>query len=97
MDREEIIVRMTGCPNGCARPYMAELGFVGRAPRKYNVYVGGNESGTRLNRVYLESVKDEEMESVLGGMLDRFKEGRQEGERFGDWSARVLWEEIKEG
>ena len=97
MDREEIIVRMTGCPNGCARPYMAELGFVGRAPRKYNVYVGGNESGTRLNRVYLESVKDEEMESVLGGMLDRFKEGRQDGERFGDWSARVLWEEIKEG
>jgi sulfite reductase (NADPH) hemoprotein beta-component len=97
MDREEIIVRMTGCPNGCARPYMAELGFVGRAPRKYNVYVGGNESGTRLNRVYLESVKDEDMESVLGGMLDRFKEGRQEGERFGDWSARVLWEEIKEG
>ena len=97
MDREEIIVRMTGCPNGCARPYMAELGFVGRAPRKYNVYVGGNESGTRLNRVYLESVKDEDMKSVLGGMLDRFKEGRQEGERFGDWSARVLWEEIKEG
>ena len=97
MDREEIIVRMTGCPNGCARPYMAELGFVGRAPRKYNVYVGGNESGTRLNRVYLESVKDEDMESVLGGMLDRFKEGRQNGERFGDWSARVLWEEIKEG
>jgi sulfite reductase (NADPH) hemoprotein beta-component len=97
MDREEIIVRMTGCPNGCARPYMAELGFVGRAPRKYNVYVGGNESGTRLNRVYLESVKDEDMESVLGGMLDRFKEGRQDGERFGDWSARVLWEEIKEG
>jgi sulfite reductase (NADPH) hemoprotein beta-component len=97
MDREEIIVRMTGCPNGCARPYMAELGFVGRAPRKYNVYVGGNESGTRLNRVYLESVKDEDMESVLGGMLDRFKEGRQEGERFGDWSARVLWEEVKEG
>ncbi len=97
MDREEIIVRMTGCPNGCARPYMAELGFVGRAPRKYNVYVGGNESGTRLNRVYLESVKDEDMESALGGMLDRFKEGRQEGERFGDWSARVLWEEIKEG
>ncbi len=97
MDREEIIVRMTGCPNGCARPYMAELGFVGRAPRKYNVYVGGNESGTRLNRVYLESVKDEDMESVLGGMLDRFKEGRQEGERFGDWSARVLWEELKEG
>jgi sulfite reductase (NADPH) hemoprotein beta-component len=93
MSQEEIIIRMTGCPNGCARPYMAELGFVGRAPGKYNLYVGGNESGTRLNRVYQESVKDADMETVLGGILDRFKDGRHPNERFGDWSARVLWAE----
>ena len=47
---EEIIVRSTGCPNGCARPYMAEIGFVGKAPNKYQIYLGGNESSTRLNR-----------------------------------------------
>ncbi|MDA7524769.1 NADPH-dependent assimilatory sulfite reductase hemoprotein subunit [Verrucomicrobia bacterium] len=94
--QEEIIIRMTGCPNGCARPYMAELAFVGRAPKKYNVYVGGNESGTRLNRLYKVSVKDDEMDELLGSLLHRFKGERQTDERFGDWSARALWKELDE-
>ncbi len=55
---EEIIVRMTGCPNGCARPYMAELALVGKAPGKYQLYVGGNESSTRLARLYKESCQE---------------------------------------
>lgn len=93
--QEEIIIRMTGCPNGCARPYMAELGFVGRAPGKYNVYVGGNEAGTRLNKVYLESVKDADMDETLGKILKRFQQERSGEERFGDWSARVLWPELE--
>ncbi len=93
--QEEIIIRMTGCPNGCARPYMAELAFVGRAPGKYNVYVGGNEAGTRLNKLYQQSVKDAEMETVLGPLLKRFTLERQADERFGDWSARSLWPEIE--
>ena len=54
---EEIIIRMTGCPNGCARPYTAELALVGKAPGKYQLYVGGNEPGTRLGSLYKESVK----------------------------------------
>lgn len=94
MKNEEIVIRMTGCPNGCARPYMAEIGFVGKAPGKYQVYVGGNESSTRLNRLYKEGLKIDEMENELGPVLKRYVQERQPGERFGDWSARVLWNEI---
>ncbi len=90
---QEIIIRMTGCPNGCARPYTAELAFVGKAPGRYQVWVGGNASGTRLNRVWRETVKDTEIEAELRPLFARFREERQPGERFGDWAARVLWNE----
>lgn len=88
---EEIIIRMTGCPNGCARPYTAELAFVGKAPGRYQVWLGGNASGTRLNRVWKETVKDTEIEMELRPLFERFRDERQPGERFGDWAARVLW------
>lgn len=91
---EEIIIRMTGCPNGCARPYLAEIAFVGRAPGKYQLYVGGNPAGTRLNRLYKDMVKDADLIAELRSLLTRFKTERQAGERFGDWSARVLWTEL---
>lgn len=87
---EEIIVRMTGCPNGCARPYTAELAFVGKAPGRYQVWVGGSVAGTRLNRVWKEMVKDAEIEAELRPLLERFRDERRPGERFGDWAARVL-------
>lgn len=90
---EEIVVRMTGCPNGCARPYMAEIGFVGRAPNKYQLYLGGNESSTRLNKLFKENVKTEEFEAVLRPLLTRYAQERSNGERFGDWVQRVLWAE----
>ncbi len=90
---EEIIFRMTGCPNGCARPYMAEVGFVGRAPGKYQVYLGGNESSTRLNKLWKESVKTEELGSELRPLLTRFKSERVGAERFGDWVDRVWFKE----
>ncbi len=90
---EEIIVRMTGCPNGCARPYMAEIGFVGRSPGTYQVWFGGNLSGTRLNRVWKDRVKDPEMINELRPVFQRFAKERTEGERFGDWVERVLWKE----
>src|SRR5688572_19685265 len=57
LDNEEIVVRMTGCPNGCARPYMAEIGFVGKKPNHYQLYLGGNVSSTRLTKLYKENVK----------------------------------------
>jgi len=90
---EEIVIRMTGCPNGCARPYMAEIAFVGRAPNKYQLYFGGNIASTRLNRLYKENVKGEEFENELRPVLTRYLQQRQRGERFGDWCARVLWNE----
>ena len=90
---EEIVVRMTGCPNGCARPYMAEIAFVGRAPGKYQLYLGGNEASTRLNQLWKENVKSDEISDVLRPMLKRFVETRQQGERFGDWVMRVWFVE----
>jgi sulfite reductase (NADPH) hemoprotein beta-component len=90
---EEIIIRMTGCPNGCARPLMAELAFVGRAPGKYQLYLGGNTAGTRLGRLYKESVKNEDFVSELRPLFERFARERLGGERFGDFSQRVLLQE----
>jgi sulfite reductase (NADPH) hemoprotein beta-component len=90
---QEIVIRMTGCPNGCARPYMAEIGFVGKAPGRYQVWLGGNANGTRLNRVWKEMVKDAEILNELRPLLTRFAAERTTGERFGDWVARHLWAE----
>jgi sulfite reductase (NADPH) hemoprotein beta-component len=92
---EELIIRMTGCPNGCARPYMAEIAFVGKAPNKYQLYLGGNEASTRLNRLYKDSVKGDELLNELRLVLRRYADQRQRGERFGDFSERVLWKELQ--
>lgn len=91
---EEIIIRMTGCPNGCARPYMAEIAFVGKSPGKYQLYLGGNEASTRLNRLFRETVKDEEIVDTLRPVLARYTRERANGERFGDWCARAVWPEL---
>jgi len=92
LQQEELIVRMTGCPNGCARPYMAEIAFVGKGPNRYQVYLGGNEASTRMNRLYKDAVKGEELLNELRPILSRFKAERRNDERFGDYCARVLWE-----
>jgi sulfite reductase (NADPH) hemoprotein beta-component len=91
---EEIIIRSTGCPNGCARPYTAEMAFVGKAPGRYQVWLGGSQSGTRLNRVWKDVLKDAEIETELRPVLARFANERATGERFGDWCDRVLLSEI---
>jgi sulfite reductase (NADPH) hemoprotein beta-component len=91
MAREELIVRMTGCPNGCARPYTAEIALVGKAPNKYQLYLGGNEGSTRLNRLYKDALKGEELMNELKPLLTRYRDERKTGERFGDFCARVLW------
>src|SRR5262249_39311351 len=82
---QELIVRMTGCPNGCARPYMAEIAFVGKGPNRYQLYLGGNEASTRLNRVYKDSVKGDELLNELRLLLGRYRVERAAGERFGDF------------
>jgi sulfite reductase (NADPH) hemoprotein beta-component len=88
---QEIVIRVTGCPNGCARPYMAEIGLVGKAPGRYQIWLGGNEASTRLNRLYRDNVKDPELLNELRPLLARFGKERLGQERFGDWCARVLW------
>jgi len=90
---QEIIIRSTGCPNGCARPYMAEIAFVGKAPGRYQVWLGGDTAGTRLNRVWKDMVKDEDIEKELRPVLARYAQKRTTGERFGDWVERVYWPE----
>src|SRR5438876_1322376 len=93
LPNEELIIRMTGCPNGCARPYMAEIAFVGKGPNKYQIYLGGNEASTRLNRVYKDSVKGDDLLNELRPLLLRYRRERHPGERFGDFCARVIWQE----
>jgi sulfite reductase (NADPH) hemoprotein beta-component len=90
---EEIVIRSTGCPNGCARPYIAEIGFVGKAPGRYQVWLGGNASGTRLNRIWKETLKEADLENELQPVLSRFAKERNASERFGDWCDRVLLNE----
>jgi len=87
---EEIIIRSTGCPNGCARPYMAEIAFVGKAPGRYQVWLGGDITGTRLNRIWKDVVKEAELETEFRPVFARFAKERNAGERFGDWCHRVF-------
>ncbi len=90
---EEIVIRSTGCPNGCARPYTAEIGFVGKAPGRYQLWLGGNASGTRLNKLFKEVIKEAELETELRPLLARFATERTPSERFGDWCDRAVLKE----
>ena len=85
---EDIIIRMTGCPNGCARPYIAEIGFVGTAYGHYNLHVGGDHQGERLNKLYMENLDEAAILTALDKLFSDFKTGRQKGERFGDFAWR---------
>lgn len=88
LENEEIVVRMTGCPNGCARPFIAELGFVGTALGRYNVHLGGDHFGMRLNRIYKEGLDEQAILEELNVIFGAFKNERKNGERFGDFTNR---------
>jgi len=90
---ERMVVRSTGCPNGCARPYMAEIAFVGKAPGRYQVWLGGDGAGVRLNRVWKDVIKEADLEAEFRPVFTRFAAERQGKERFGDWCDRVLLKE----
>jgi sulfite reductase (NADPH) hemoprotein beta-component len=83
-----INIRMTGCPNGCGRPYLGEIGLTGKALGKYNLYLGADFSGQRLNRLYLENVDEETILDTLKPMIDQFADEREQGESFGDFLVR---------
>jgi sulfite reductase (NADPH) hemoprotein beta-component len=86
---EPITIRMTGCPNGCARPYIAEIALTGRAPGKYNLYLGGGFAGQRLNKMVLENAAEPAILDLLGTVIADFAHRRQPGEHFGDFAIRA--------
>lgn len=96
--KQEIVIRMTGCPNGCGRPYLAEIGFIGKAPGKYNLYLGGNFIGTRLNTLYKETLSEEEILRELEPILTDYAGNRLKDEYFGDFVIRKGYvKETKQG
>ncbi|RNB86878.1 assimilatory sulfite reductase (NADPH) hemoprotein subunit [Brevibacillus fluminis] len=95
---EEIVIRMTGCPNGCARPALAEISFIGKAVGKYNMYLGGGFTGNRLNKLYRENIGEAEILAELRPILNRYAKEREEGEHFGDFVIRAGYvKEVKSG
>ncbi|AZV41318.1 assimilatory sulfite reductase (NADPH) hemoprotein subunit [Peribacillus asahii] len=86
---EEITIRMTGCPNGCARHALGEIGFIGKAPGKYNMYLGAAFDGSRLSKMHRENIGEEEILNELRVLLPRYAKERQEGEHFGDFVIRA--------
>lgn len=95
---EPITIRMTGCPNGCARPYIAEIGLTGRAPGKYNLYFGGGFHGQRLNRMVHENIGEPAILEILGDVIGRYAREREPGEHFGDFTIRAgIVREVTEG
>lgn len=86
---KEITIRMTGCPNGCARHALGEIGFIGKAPGKYNMYLGAAHDGSRLSKMYRENIGEEEILSELRVVLSRYAKEREQDEHFGDFVIRA--------
>lgn len=89
LQNEEITIRMTGCPNGCARHALGEIGFIGKSPGKYNMYLGAAFDGSRLSKMYRENIGEEAILSELRVLLSRYAKEREEGEHFGDFVIRA--------
>jgi len=84
---EPLLLRVTGCPNGCARPYLAEIGLIGKAPGRYNLHLGGDGRGQRLNLLYRENVDEAAFLPLLDELIGAWARERSPAERFGDF----LW------
>lgn len=95
---DSIVMRMTGCPNGCARPWVAEVAMVGKAMGAYNLMLGGGHHGQRLNKIYRYSIKEDEILAILKPLFKRWSLERNEGEPFGDFCIRIgVIQETTEG
>jgi sulfite reductase (ferredoxin) len=93
---ENIVIRMTGCPNGCARPYVAELGFVGDSPNVYQIWLGGCPNQTRLARAYVDKLNIANLEKFLEPLLVFFRDSKENNETFGDFCNRVDFDALRE-
>jgi sulfite reductase (ferredoxin) len=94
--KQSLVVRMTGCPNGCARPYMAELGFVGSAPDTYQIWLGGTPNQTRLAQAYTDKLAIADLENFLEPLFVYFKQERQESESFGEFCHRLGFDALRQ-
>ncbi|HYQ56953.1 MAG TPA: NADPH-dependent assimilatory sulfite reductase hemoprotein subunit [Draconibacterium sp.] len=98
LGKEEIVIRMTGCPNGCGRPYLAEIGLIGKSPGYYNLYLGGSFNGTRLNVPYKQTISEQEILNELKPIIADFTTSRKSEEHFGDFVIRKGYvKEISDG
>jgi sulfite reductase (NADPH) hemoprotein beta-component len=88
LQNDEIVIRSTGCPNGCARPYLGEIGLVGKVPGKYNLYLGAGFDGERLNKLYRKSITHGQIIDALKPIFLSYAKEREAGERFGDFTIR---------
>ena len=86
---ESIIFRVTGCPNGCGRAMLAEIGLVGKAPGRYNFHIGGNVAGTRIPRMYRENITEPQILAEIDTLVGRWANEREAGEGFGDFVIRA--------
>jgi sulfite reductase (NADPH) hemoprotein beta-component len=89
LSADDIVIRMTGCPNGCARPYLAEIGLVGKGPGRYNLYLGAAFDGSRLNKLYAEDLDHTGIVAALDPLFAAYAAERQKGEHFGDFTIRA--------
>ena len=89
LSQEHIVLRITGCPNGCGRAMIAEIGLVGKAVGRYNLYTGGNREGTRIPRLFKENITEEEILEIIDGWLEQWAKGRLNNEGFGDFAVRT--------
>jgi sulfite reductase (NADPH) hemoprotein beta-component len=89
LSADDIVIRMTGCPNGCARPYLAEIGLVGKGPGRYNLYLGAAFDGSRLSKLYAEDVDHAGIVATLDPLFKAYAAERASGERFGDFTIRA--------
>ncbi len=89
LSEQSINVRMTGCPNGCGRPFLGEIGMVGKAPGKYNLYLGASHKGHRLNKIYRENINEQQILEALEPLLKDYSENKQTEEYFGDYVIRA--------
>jgi len=89
IEEDDIVIRMTGCPNGCARPYLAEIGLVGRGPGRYNLYLGAAYDGSRLSKLYRKDLDHAGIVSALDPVFAAYAAERHDGERFGEFVIRA--------